>query len=111
MSERITVTLPDGSSREFDRGATAADVAASIGKRLAKDALAAKADGEWIDLARPLDGDTNLEIVTPAERGCQLSLRIASDPKGLLARLQAAGVVCDFREPDVIRAAPTPPRS
>ncbi len=66
MSERITVTLPDGSSREFDRGATAADVAASIGKRLAKDALAAKADGEWIDLARPLDGDTNLEIVTPA---------------------------------------------
>jgi kynureninase len=49
-----------------------------------------------------------LEILTPAERGCQLSLRIASDPKGLLARLQAAGVVCDFREPDVIRAAPTP---
>ena len=41
------VTLPDGSTREVDRGTTAADVAASIGKRLAKDALAAKVDGEW----------------------------------------------------------------
>ena len=66
MSERITVTLPDGSSREYDRGTTPALVAGSIGKRLARDALAAKADGEWVDLSRPLDHDTHLEIVTPA---------------------------------------------
>jgi threonyl-tRNA synthetase len=66
MSDRITVTLPDGSQHDFPAGSTAADVAASIGKRLAKDALAAKADGEWIDVSTPLTSDTKLEIVTPA---------------------------------------------
>ncbi len=67
MSERecITVTLPDGSSREYDRGTTPAQVAESIGKRLAKDAIAARADGEWLDLSRPLDRDTKLAIITP----------------------------------------------
>src|SRR5579884_3815208 len=66
MAERITVTFPDGSTREFDRGVTAADVAASIGKRLAKDALAAKVDGEWVDLDRPIERDAHVELVTPA---------------------------------------------
>src|SRR6195256_5627421 len=66
MSDRITVTLPDGSQHHFPAGSTAADVAASIGKRLAKDALAAKADGEWIDTTTPLVRDGKLEIVTPA---------------------------------------------
>ncbi len=66
MSDRITVTLPDGSQHEFPAGSTAADVAGSIGKRLAKDALAAKADGAWIDVSAPLTHDTKLEIVTPA---------------------------------------------
>src|SRR5262249_10173050 len=61
----ITVTLPDGSSREYDRGTTPAAVAASIGAGLAKAAIAARADGEWIDLDRPLDRDTQLAIVTP----------------------------------------------
>jgi threonyl-tRNA synthetase len=65
MSEQITVKLPDGSSREYASGTTPAEVAASIGKGLAKAALAAKADGEWIDLARPLDRDVSLEIVVP----------------------------------------------
>ena len=65
MSDQITVTLPDGSSREYARGTTPAEVAGSIGKGLAKAALAAKADGEWVDLARPLDADTALQIVTP----------------------------------------------
>ncbi|MBM3659103.1 MAG: threonine--tRNA ligase [Actinobacteria bacterium] len=62
----LTITLPDGSAREVEPGTTPADVAASIGKRLAKDALAAKVDGEWWDLSRPLPGDARLEIVTPA---------------------------------------------
>ena len=65
MSEQITVELPDGSSREYAPGTTPADVAASIGKRLAQAAVAAKADGEWIDLARPLDHDVALQIVVP----------------------------------------------
>jgi threonyl-tRNA synthetase len=65
MSQQITVKLPDGSSREYASGTTPAEVAASIGKGLAKAALAAKADGEWIDLGRPLDHDVTLEIVVP----------------------------------------------
>jgi threonyl-tRNA synthetase len=65
MSRQITVKLPDGSSREYASGTTPAEIAASIGKGLAKAALAAKADGEWIDLGRPLDHDVALEIVVP----------------------------------------------
>ena len=63
MSEQITVRLPDGSSREYASGATPAEVAASIGKGLAKAAIAAKADGEWVDLSRPLEHHVDLQIV------------------------------------------------
>src|SRR3954447_11682097 len=65
MSEQITVTLPDGSEREVESGTTAADVANAIGPRLAKAAVAAKADGEWIDLDRPLDHSVQLASITP----------------------------------------------
>ncbi|GIU87995.1 MAG: hypothetical protein KatS3mg009_2510 [Acidimicrobiia bacterium] len=65
MSEQIKVTLPDASTREFPRGTTPGEVAAAIGPRLAKAALAARADGEWIDLATPLERDVALEIVVP----------------------------------------------
>ncbi|MFN8059869.1 MAG: kynureninase [Vicinamibacterales bacterium] len=54
-----------------------------------------------------------IEIVTPADapsRGCQLSIRVRSGLPGreLLTRLERAGVACDFREPNVVRVAPTP---
>src|ERR1700719_1768315 len=65
MSEQITVKLPDGSTREYASGSTPAEVAASIGKGLAKAAIAAKADGEWVDLSRPLDHHVALQIVVP----------------------------------------------
>ncbi len=60
----VRVTLPDGSQRGYPRGATIRDVAESIGSRLAKAALAARVDGEVVDLARPLDGDARVEILT-----------------------------------------------
>ena len=44
----------------------------------------------------------------PKQRGCQLSLRVRGDARALQARLFAEGVLVDFREPDVLRAAPTP---
>jgi threonyl-tRNA synthetase len=62
----LTITLPDGSTRAFPKGATPADVAASIGKRLARDALAATVDGEPVDLDRAIDHDAQVRIVTPA---------------------------------------------
>jgi kynureninase len=45
----------------------------------------------------------------PARRGCQLSLRIkTTDGRGLYERITAAGITCDWREPDVMRVAPVP---
>ncbi len=55
--------------------------------------------------------DNTVDIITPQninERGCQLSLRIKTNGKDLYQRLLNEGVVCDWREPDVIRVAPVP---
>ena len=51
------------------------------------------------------------EVITPrdpAQRGSQLSLLVHDRPRELVQALEAAGVVCDFREPNVVRAAPVP---
>jgi threonyl-tRNA synthetase len=64
MNAPITITLPDGSHREYPAGTTAADVAGSIGKRLAKGAVAATVDGHEVDLGRALDDGDRLAIVT-----------------------------------------------
>jgi kynureninase len=56
-------------------------------------------------------GSERFTIITPSqpnERGCQLSILVHDHPKELFAKLEVAGVKCDFREPNVIRAAPTP---
>lgn len=55
--------------------------------------------------------NSRIKIVTPAnseERGCQLSLAVKDADKSLHDRLTKAGVITDWREPDVIRAAPAP---
>ncbi|MEW4526320.1 threonine--tRNA ligase [Maioricimonas sp. JC845] len=49
------VQLPDGTVKEFPAGATALDVAASIGERLAKATVAAQIDGQIVDATRPLE--------------------------------------------------------
>jgi len=63
MAESIHIKLPDGSTKEVPKGATALDVAKSISPRLADAALVAKANGDLIDLARPLEKDTDLRIL------------------------------------------------
>jgi threonyl-tRNA synthetase len=60
----LKVTFPDGSTKEYEPGTTAAQVAADIGPRLAKAAVAAKVDGRLADLSTPLTKDASLEIVT-----------------------------------------------
>ncbi|WP_200820769.1 kynureninase [Pseudobacteriovorax antillogorgiicola] len=50
-------------------------------------------------------------VITPSqvhERGAQLSFRIPKGGRDVLERLKQRGVICDFREPNIIRAAPTP---
>ena len=56
-------------------------------------------------------GSQKFSVITPADpnaRGCQLSILAHQHPKELFKELQAASVKCDFREPNVIRVAPTP---
>jgi threonyl-tRNA synthetase len=67
----ITITLPDGSTREHEQGVTAGEIAASIGRGLAKAALAAKvtrqgdSEAEWYDLDRHIERDATVAIITP----------------------------------------------
>jgi threonyl-tRNA synthetase len=61
----VTITLPDGSRREFPDGVTPGQVAETLGNRLAGDALAARVDGEWVDLDRPIERDAAVTIITP----------------------------------------------
>jgi kynureninase len=76
-------------------------------------ALRAKSErltGYLHDLLQRLPG-RSFDILTPADparRGCQLSLLVHDRPHELPKMLQAAGAVCDFREPNVLRVAPVP---
>ncbi|MFQ5653859.1 MAG: kynureninase [Planctomycetota bacterium] len=63
---------------------------------------------EWLIDRIPGDRYRIITPRVPSERGAQLSIRVKGEPRALLAALEARGVVCDFREPDVIRAAPAP---
>jgi len=56
-------------------------------------------------------GDDIIRIITPKnpdERGCQLSIQVLNADKSLHNRLTEAGIISDWREPDVIRCAPVP---
>ncbi|HKF06245.1 MAG TPA: threonine--tRNA ligase [Candidatus Sulfotelmatobacter sp.] len=64
MADSIHIKLPDGSDKEYPKGTTALDVAKSISPRLADAALAAKTNGDLIDLARPLEKDADLRLLT-----------------------------------------------
>ena len=65
------VTLPDGSKKTFDHPVTVADVAASIGRGLAKAALAGVVDGRLVDTSHVVESDASLRIIT------------SRDPEGL----------------------------
>lgn len=62
--DQIKVTLPDGSERSLQQGATIFDLAASIGTGLAKAAIAGKIDGNLVDLYAPLTDGAKVEIIT-----------------------------------------------
>ena len=60
----IVITLPDGSQKPVEAGTRPIDVAQSISPRLADAAIAAKVDGELVDLNRPIDKDASVQILT-----------------------------------------------
>ena len=58
------VTLPDGSSRQFDQSISVHDVAADIGAGLAKAALAGKVKGQLVDTSFLIEQDSEVAIIT-----------------------------------------------
>ncbi|WP_290517475.1 threonine--tRNA ligase [Alcanivorax sp.] len=60
----VSYQLPDGASMEFEQPASAFEIAGRISKKLAKQALAAKANGNLIDVYLPIDDGATVEIIT-----------------------------------------------
>ena len=80
----VTLTFPDGATREYEAGITAMAVAKSISKGLAKKVLAAKLDGQLVDASLEIKADHKIELVT------------AQDPEGLeLIRHDCAHVLAE----------------
>jgi threonyl-tRNA synthetase len=71
----MQVTLPDGSVREYATVTTALEVARDISPKLAREALAARVNGEVWDLTRPLPEQCRLELLTFADEGGRLAYR------------------------------------
>ncbi|MFW0777025.1 MAG: threonine--tRNA ligase [Rickettsiales bacterium] len=63
----VTITLPDGSTRDYPNPVTGEEIAASIGEGLAKAALAMKIDGVQRDIYTLVDKDAKIEILTPRQ--------------------------------------------
>lgn len=69
----IKITLPDGNVREYPQGVTGMQVAQSISEGLARVSLAIEVDGEIRDLARPIDKDSAVKILTWNDAGGKYS--------------------------------------
>lgn len=61
---KIKISLKDGSIREYEAGTTITDIAGDISPRLAKNALVARLNGKLVDMSRPVNEDSTLEILT-----------------------------------------------
>src|SRR4051794_18246468 len=64
MADELTVTLPDGTTKTLAAGTTGLGLAESIGRRLAKDAVAVRVDGALTDLTAPLPDGAEVAVVT-----------------------------------------------
>ncbi len=60
----VQITLPDGSTKEYEEKVTVEDVAYDIGRRLGKDAVAGIVDGNKVDTYYEIDEDVELAIIT-----------------------------------------------
>jgi len=82
---QITLTFPDGNTRDVDAGTTPAEVAAAISKSLSKKAISAQVDGAHWDLAWPLEADCTIAINTMQDADPALEL-IRHDLAHIMAR-------------------------
>ena len=82
---QISLTFPDGNSRQYPAGITAADVAASISTSLAKKAVSANVNGAHYDLQWPIPADATIAINTMADDAVALEL-IRHDLAHIMAR-------------------------
>src|ERR1700740_1336718 len=101
MADRIHIKFPDGNQQEFPKGTTALDIARSISPRLADAALVAKPNGDWVDLAKPLEKDTDLRLITEKDPEALEVFRHSS------AHLLAAAVLELFPETKLGHGPPT----
>src|SRR5258708_22544727 len=62
--ETVKATLPDGSSRDVPKGSTVADLARSIGARLAQAAVVGAIDEQLVELGRAIERDAKVRILT-----------------------------------------------
>ena len=62
--EKVKITLPDGSVREYPKGITAMDIALGISEGLARNVLSAKINGEVWDLSREIPADATVQLLT-----------------------------------------------
>ena len=82
---QITLTFPDGNTRDVDAGTTPAEVAAAISKSLSKKAISAQVNGAHWDLAWPLEADCAIAINTMQDEEPALEL-IRHDLAHIMAR-------------------------
>jgi threonyl-tRNA synthetase len=69
MDQNITVTLPDGNQKQFQKGTTALEIAKSISEGLARKIIAADINGEVWDATRPIEQDISLRLLTWDDNG------------------------------------------
>ena len=101
MPDNIHIKLPDGSVKEVPKGTTALAIAKDIGPRLADAALIAKTNGDLIDLAKPLEKDTDLRFLTEKDPEALMVYRHSA------AHLLAAAVLELFPETKLGHGPPT----
>ena len=78
-TETITLTLPDGSAKEFPADATPLEVARTIGERLAKAAVAGQLDGAIVDLRAPIGRSGAFRVLTPKDPEAGVVIRHSAE--------------------------------
>ncbi|MFQ3183455.1 MAG: threonyl-tRNA synthetase [Octadecabacter sp.] len=85
MAQQISLTFPDGNTRQYNAGVTPADIAASISSSLAKKAISGTVNGEHWDMAWPIEAEATVAINTMKDEAPALEL-IRHDLAHIMAR-------------------------